>query len=122
MNYEKETCQKWGDMEAYKESVKKTANYTKADWDNINQKASLINNKLAHFMDKPVTDDEVQQLLSDWQNHITKYYYNCTPELLGGLGKMYIADKRFKNNYDDIRPGLTQFISNAIKHYCDVNK
>jgi len=79
----------------------------------------MINSKLAHFMDRPIDDDEVQQLVQDWQNHITKYYYNCTTEILGGLGEMYVADKRFKKNYDDIRPGLAQFFSDAIEHYCN---
>jgi len=121
MNYAKETRQRWGDTDIYKESIEKTANYSKADWDNINQKASLINSKLAHFMDRPVDDIEVQQLVNDWQNHITKYYYYCTLEILKGLGEMYVTDARFKKNYDDIRPGLSQFISDAINHYCNVN-
>lgn len=51
-DFQKETEERWGNTGAYKESVKKTANYSKSDWEKINQKASLINNKLAHLMEK----------------------------------------------------------------------
>ena len=118
-DYTKEAEKRWGTTDAYKESASKTAKYSKADWETINQEANLINNKLAHCMDNPVDDDETQQLVLDWQNHITKYYYKCTPEILQGLGEMYVVDSRFMKNYEDIRPGLAQFFSDAIKHYCD---
>ncbi|MBU0529134.1 TipAS antibiotic-recognition domain-containing protein [bacterium] len=54
--YSKEAQRKWGNTDAYKQSVSKTANYGKADWDIINEKASLINSKLANNIDKRVDD------------------------------------------------------------------
>ncbi len=117
--YSKETQQKWGNTVAYQQSATKTANYRKSDWVIINKKASLINSKLANNIDKDIDDVVVQQLVADWQNHITHYYYNCTTEILRGLGEMYVADERFKKYYDDIKPGLAQFFSNAILRYCD---
>ncbi|MBU0529133.1 TipAS antibiotic-recognition domain-containing protein [bacterium] len=61
----------------------------------------------------------MQQLVVDWQNHITQYYYNCTPYILQGLGEMYVADERFKAYYEKIKPGLSEFFSEAIEYYCD---
>lgn len=119
--YSKEAEKRWGNTDAYKESISKTTKYSKSDWETINEKAYFINNKLAHCMDKPIDDEEVQKLVQDWQNHITKYYYNCTPDILRGLGEMYISEVRFKKNYDDIRPGLAQFFSDAIKRYCAID-
>jgi hypothetical protein len=54
-----------------------------------------------------------------WKNHITKYYYDCSDEILNGLADMYIYDKRFKNNIDKHGQGTTQFLSDAIKIYCE---
>ena len=43
---------------------------------------------------------EAQALVAKLQSHITENYYTCTDEILAGLGKMYVADERFKKNID----------------------
>nr|MCR4718760.1 TipAS antibiotic-recognition domain-containing protein [Bacillota bacterium] len=52
------------------------------------------------------------------QNHITENYYICTNEILSGLGQMYVADERFRNNIDKNADGTAAFICEAIKVYC----
>jgi hypothetical protein len=51
------------------------------------------------------------------QSHITENYYTCTIEILSGLGQMYVADERFKNNIDKHADGTAAFISEAIAIY-----
>ena len=58
--------------------------------------------------------DEAQSLVAKLQAHITANYYTCTDEILAGLGKMYIADERFKKNIDKYGEGTAQFASEAI--------
>ena len=36
-----------------------------------------------------------------------------------GLAEMYVADDRFRENYDKIAPGCTEFLRDAIKVYCN---
>lgn len=64
------------------------------------------------------SDTKVQNFVAKWQNHITKYYYKCTNEILQCLGKMYINDERFKENIDKNGEGTAEFMSKAIKIYC----
>ena len=52
------------------------------------------------------------------QNHITENYYRCSNEILAGLGQMYVADERFKNNIDKHADGTSEFIREAIEVYC----
>ena len=52
------------------------------------------------------------------QDFITENYYRCTDEILAGLGKMYIADERFKTNIDSHGSGTAEFVSAAIDAYC----
>ena len=59
-----------------------------------------------------------QALAAKLQAHITTNYYTCTAEILAGLGKMYIADKRFKNNIDKQGEGTAEFAAEAIELYC----
>ncbi|MBQ8268454.1 MAG: TipAS antibiotic-recognition domain-containing protein, partial [Clostridia bacterium] len=39
-------------------------------------------------------------------------------EILAGLGKMYVADERFKKNIDKYGEGTAEFTSVAIEVYC----
>ena len=47
--------------------------------------------------------------------HITANYYACTDEILAGLGKMYVADERFKKNIDKYGEGTAEFAAEGIR-------
>ena len=59
-----------------------------------------------------------QDLVKMLQGHITENYYLCSNEILAGLGQMYVADDRFRNNIDKHADGTTEFIREAIEAYC----
>lgn len=61
---------------------------------------------------------EAQTLVAKLQAHITANYYTCTDKILAGLGKMYVADERFKKNIDKYGEGIAEFASAAIEVYC----
>ena len=61
---------------------------------------------------------EVQALVARLQEFITANYYTCTPEILAGLGEMYVCDERFKNNIDKYGNGTAEFASKAIAEFC----
>ena len=62
--------------------------------------------------------NEAQALVAKLQAHITANYYTCTDEILAGLGKMYVADERFKKNIDKYGEGTAEFAADAIEVYC----
>ncbi len=118
--YKAEAKKKWGNTDAYKEHTEKTKNYSADKWNNL---AEEMNDILAEFAvcmknGREPDSDEVQSLVKALQNHITENYYLCTNEILAGLGQMYTADERFKNNIDKNADGTAQFISEAVKIYC----
>ena len=116
--YKEEAKERWGDTDAYKESNRKTSKYGKEDWEEISKDSARIYKGFADNMDKEVSSPEVQHFVQEWQNHITKYFYNCTKEILAGLGEMYVADERFTKNIDKYGEGLAEFMSKAIYYYC----
>ena len=116
--YKDEVKKKYGKTDAYKESEKRASNYNKDDWNRINENMNIIFAKIADKMNLKVESDEVQELIEEWRNYITQNFYDCTIEIFKGLGLMYVYDERFKNNIDKIKPGLAQFLSEAIKYYC----
>ena len=119
--YKEETEKRYGKSNAYKESQEKTSKYSKNEWDNIMEDASLIYEELAKLMDKDPADENVQELIEKWRNHITTNFYNCTIEIFRGLALMYVGDERFTKNIDKYGEGLAQFMSDAMNIYCDNN-
>ena len=117
VNYDIEAKQRWCKTDAYKEHAEKTANYTEDKWQEVNDGLMSIFAKFAECMNSGNTADskEVQVLVKKLQAYITENYYTCTNEILAGLGLMYVADERFKNNIDKHTPGTADFVSKAIK-------
>ena len=67
----------------------------------------------------PEASREAQALVEKLQRFITAHYYDCTKEILSGLGQMYAADERFRENIDRAGgPGTAEFASRAIDIYC----
>lgn len=116
--YAKEVKERWGNSSAYKESEKKTKNYSKEQWQKIDEKSRDIFKAFAANMDKDAHSKEVQELVKEWHNFITTNFYNCTNEILKCLGIMYVEDERFKKNIDQNGHGTAEFISKAISIYC----
>lgn len=116
--YAEEAERLYGKTDAYKESAAKTKKYSKDDWNNINSEANHIMSEFYSKKDEDVDSEEVHLLVEKWRKHITKYYYNCTKEILQGLGLMYVADERFKENIDKHGEGTAEFMSKAIESYC----
>ena len=118
-NYETEACSRWGNTDAYREHEQKTKNYTKEKWTEANDGLMAIFAEFAAVKAGGVRPDstEAQALVTKLQAHITENYYTCTKEILAGLGKMYAADERFKNNIDKYGEGTAEFVSEAIAKY-----
>ena len=56
--YEDEVKERWGETDAYKESARRTARYTKADWERFRAESQQIGTDTARLMDEgvPPTD------------------------------------------------------------------
>ena len=118
--YETEVRSRWGATDAYRENEQKTKNYTKEKWAEANDGLMAIFAEFAVCKESGASADsaEAQALLAKLQAHITENYYTCTYEILAGLGKMYVADERFKKNIDKYSDGTAEFVAGAIEIYC----
>ena len=118
--FEIEARERYGNTAAYREHEQKTNNYTKEKWAEANDGLMAIFAEFAACKDSDASADSVkaQALVAKLQAHITANYYTCTDEILAGLGKMYIADERFKKNIDKYGEGTAELASEAIEVYC----
>ena len=116
-----EAQERWGQTPAYKQYAEKTQNYSRQKWNDMAEGMDRILAEFAVCMKNGEAADsaEVQHLVGMLQNYITGNYYNCTDQILSGLGQMYVADERFQSNIDKHADGTAAFISKAIKVYCN---
>ena len=120
-NYDTEARSRWGDTDAYREHEQKTKNYTKEKWAEANDGMMAIFAEFAACKASGASADstKAQALVAKLQAHITAHYYTCTDEILAGLGKMYVADERFKKNIDKYGEGTAEFASEGIRIYVE---
>ena len=120
-DYFNETRERWGDTSAYREHTVKTKNYTKEKWSEANDGLMAIFAEFAACKESGASADsaEAQAIVAKLQAHITANYYTCTDEILAGLGKMYIADERFKKNIDKYGERTAEFAAEGIRIYVE---
>ena len=120
MDYTNEVKERWSETQAYAEFSAKTKGYSKERFADINTGLEYIFCDFAKLLQSGAEPDspEAQALVKKLQGYITEHYYTCTDEILAGLGQMYVADERFKENIDKYADGTAEFVSEAIKNYC----
>ena len=120
-SYEAEARERYGNTAAYIEHEQRTKNYTKDKWAEANDVLMAIFAEFAACKESGASADsaEAQALVAKLQAHITANYYTCTDEILAGLGRMYIADERFKKNIDKYGEGTAEFAAEGIRIYVE---
>jgi MerR family transcriptional regulator, thiopeptide resistance regulator len=112
-----EVDERWGDTDPYRESARRTARYTKADWQRIKArgKAAIDQVVAALQAGKPADSPEAMDGAEAHRRQINDAFYDCSYAMHVGLAEMYLADPRFTATYEKIAPGLAQYLHDAIK-------
>ena len=72
--------------------------------------------------DKDPASDEAQDIVKRIQAYITENMYNCTDEILSGLGKLYSSGGEFTKNINEYGgEGTAEFLDKAIRIYVSEN-
>jgi MerR family transcriptional regulator, thiopeptide resistance regulator len=116
-DYEREAEERWGDTDAWAQSQRRTSAYTKDDWIAIKEEAADVERRFADALRSGVPADSTpaMDLAEEHRQHITRWFYDCPPQMHAGLGRMYVEDERFTAHYEDIAPGLAQYVSAAVQ-------
>lgn len=114
--FEKEIREKYGEH-AF-DGVIDWQTYSKEQQAAIIAEGQANTQAMGDLMDRPPNSPEVQAVVARWHDHL-KYFYDPSIERMHGLGQMYVDDPRFTAGYEKVRPGLAQFMKQAIDAYCD---
>ncbi|PZH19668.1 MerR family transcriptional regulator [Streptomyces sp. NTH33] len=114
--YAEEVQQRWGGTEAYRQSRRRTASYTKEDWQRLTEEQDAIHRRMAALLDAgaPAGSQAAMDVAEEHRRFISGSYYDCAHEMHTCLAEMYVTDPRFTATYEKIRPGLAAYLREAI--------
>ncbi len=114
--YAEEAERRWGDSDAFGESRRRTATYTKADWTAIQREAdeNIAAFAAALAAGEPATGAVAMDLADAHRHHISRWFYGCSPAMHRGLAELYVSDPRFAATYDGVTAGLAAYIHDVI--------
>src|SRR3954464_13397408 len=112
-----EAEERWGDTDAWAQSKRRTAAYTKEDWLRIRDESAGIEQRLAEALRAGVApeSERAMDVAEEHRQHICRWFYDCPPAMHPGRGRMYVEDGRFPAHYEAVPPGLAQFVSTAVQ-------
>ncbi len=116
--YAAEAKERWGKTDAYKEFEKKTQGKSKAEMQSTGDGLMAIFAEIGAIRHLAPESKDAQALIAKLQAFISEHYYTCTPQILRGLGMMYIAGDSMTENIDKAGgPGTAEFAHKAIEVY-----
>ena len=113
--YATEAEERWGDTDAWKQSQQRVSKFTKQDWIDIKAAGDALLAALAQAKRAGVEPGSADagELAARHRASIERYY-DCGEEMHRNLVEMYLADERFTQYYDDVEPGLAQFVHDIV--------
>lgn len=119
--YADEVKQKWGNTEAYKQSMERASKMTKEDYEKYKHDSDVFMKNVAATMDKGATSPEFQALIAEHFKSLSTWY-EPNFEMYRGLAKMYVEDPRFTAYYENYREGLAKVFSEGMMYFIDQNE
>ena len=112
----KEADQRWGETDAYRQSMRRTKDFTKDDWAKIKAESDEIEQALADLMasGRPPDGEDAMTQAEAHRAHIGNFY-ECSHAMHVGLADMYEADPRFRQHYEKRAEGLAAYVAAAIR-------
>lgn len=116
--YEEEVRKRWGNTKAYEEYQQNAKGRTETEQEQINSQLMELFAEIGKLRHGAPSEQAVQDQVAGIQAFITEHYYQCTDEILRGLGEMYVCDERMRRNIDKAGgDGTAAFVSKAIAAY-----
>lgn len=111
-----EVRERWGDTDAYRESSRRTSQYSEDDWAAIKAEGAAVETDLAELLAAGVSPDSEQAMdaAERHRRHISRWFYPCSHEMHANLAEMYVADPRFAEHYEARATGLAAYVRDAV--------
>ncbi|NTW21914.1 MerR family transcriptional regulator [Candidatus Falkowbacteria bacterium] len=116
--YAAEAKERWGQTDAYKQSQERVRNMGKDGLKKVLEESSKLTLEISACMHAGVAPESqaAQKLIARHYDGL-RAFYEPNMEIYKSLAEMYVADERFKKNYERVAEGLAQYMQDAMKYY-----
>jgi hypothetical protein len=110
--YEDEARDRWGGAKQFSQSQMRTADYSPEQWAQIQAEAGQLTDTMAALFAAGTRADSEAAMdgAERHREHITRWYYDCSPDVHEGLGLMYVADPRYRKAFEGGRADRVGFV------------
>lgn len=116
--YTTEAKAQWGATAAYREFEEKSSGRSEDVEMQTAEGLMDVFRSFGSLTGQSPESPEVQERVQALREYLTAHYYDCTREILAGLGQMY-AQGEFAENIDKAGgSGTAKLVSRAIEYYC----
>lgn len=117
--YARKAKEQWGNTPAYKEYEAKASGRSKEDTKTVMDDFMKLFADFGKIVGRDPKSKEAQEMVQRLRDYISAHFYNCTKDILSGLGKMYASGNEFTENIDKAGgKGTAEFVSKAVEEYC----
>jgi MerR family transcriptional regulator, thiopeptide resistance regulator len=111
-----EAHERWGDTVASSASRRHSATYTKEDWIEIKAEADENMRRFAAALraGEPATGAAAMDLAEEHRAHLSRWFYACDHGRHRQLAAQYVSDPRTTASWDDVAPGFSRYVHDAI--------
>jgi DNA-binding transcriptional MerR regulator len=112
-----EAERRWGGTDAWEQSRRRTHRYTEQDWVEVEAETEAIMARIAGVFrtGHPADSTEAMDAVEAHREQMSRRFYDCSHEMQVGLGELYVSDPRFTATYEDLAPGLAEWVRDAIR-------
>jgi MerR family transcriptional regulator, thiopeptide resistance regulator len=113
--------QRWGHTQEWRQRRQRVATYSKEDWLTIRTEQAGIHQRLLDAMraGAAATDPDVMDLAEQHRRHLERWFHDCDLDTHRELATVYRNNERIGLNFDDVAPGLSTYIHDAINANAD---
>ena len=117
--YKMKAKEQWGDTSAYKEYEEKASGRSDEEEKVLWREFMKLFERFGKIKDTDPASDKAQGMVKEIQDYITEHFYECSKDILAGLGKMYSSGGEFTTNIDSVGgSGTAEFVGKVIEIYC----
>ena len=119
--YSRQAKERWGTTEAYRQYEEKNRGWGPGEEQVLEKEVWDLFTEFGRLMRQGVLprEEQAQRQVERLREYFTEHFYDCTRELLAGLGKMYGGGGAFTESINQAAgEGCAQYVAEAIAHYC----
>lgn len=113
---QQEAERRWGDTDPYRESRRRTRDFSEEDWRELATETETILSRITEVYRSGAAPDDAAAMdaVEAHREQISRRFYPCSHQMQRGLADMYVSDPRFTATYEQRAEGLAQWVHDAV--------